>query len=224
MQLYFIRHGQSANNLLYATTGSDQGRDCDPELTKSGRQQAELLAGYLHQERFNLTHLYTSMMVRAVSTGMIVANRLALPLVAWLDIHEEGGIYLSDQQRNPVGQPGKDRVYYEKHFPELILPDTMNPAGWWNRPYELSTERPIRAQRFLKELLSRHAGTDHQVAVFSHGGFYNHVLSVMLDMPARQPIWFLLNNTAISRFDFYPDKIDFAYHNRIDHLNPDLIT
>jgi 2,3-bisphosphoglycerate-dependent phosphoglycerate mutase len=224
MQFYFIRHGQSANNLLYATTGSDKGRDYDPELTVTGHQQAELLGDFLKHNHFCFTHLYTSLMVRAVSTGMLVADRLGLPLVAWPDLHEEGGIYLSDEYGKPVGQPGKDRAYFEMQFPNLVLPESLDSSGWWNRPYESAAERSARAKRFLQNLITRHGGTDHRVAVISHGGFYNHVLASLMNLSTRQSLWFVLNNTAISRIDFYPDKTDFVYHNRVDFLPLDLIT
>jgi 2,3-bisphosphoglycerate-dependent phosphoglycerate mutase len=224
MQFYFIRHGQSANNLLYATTRSDKGRNCDPELTDIGCRQAELLANYLCQEEFSLTHLYTSLMVRAVATGAVVSARLGLSLVAWPDLHEEGGIYLSDEQGNPIGQPGKDRAYFEQNYPSLQLPESMGDSGWWNRSYEAMTERPVRAKRFLKHLFTRHGGTDDHVAVISHGGFYNHVLSASFHNLQVESIWFVLFNTAITRIDFYPDHADFVYHNQACFLPRDLIT
>ena len=34
VKLLIIRHGQSANNLLHATTGSYAGREADPLLTE----------------------------------------------------------------------------------------------------------------------------------------------------------------------------------------------
>src|SRR3972149_5276856 len=202
MQFYFIRHGQSANNLLYATTGSDIGRNCDPELSAIGRQQVDLLAVYLQREQLNLTHLYTSLMVRAVSTGAVVANRLGLPMVAWTDLHEEGGIYLTNEQGKPIGQPGKDRAYFEHKFPGLVLPDILDASGRWNRPYETMEERPARGRRFLFDLLTRHGGTDHRAAVISHGGFYNLFLSSLLNLPRNRSVWFDLYNTAITQIDF----------------------
>jgi 2,3-bisphosphoglycerate-dependent phosphoglycerate mutase len=224
MQFYFIRHGQSINNLLYATTGSDKGRSCDPELTETGRRQAEFLAEYLHQEDTNLTHLYTSLMIRAVSTGTVVADRLGLPLVAWLDLHEEGGIYLNNNQGDPIGQPGKDRAYFEENYPGLVLPETLNASGWWNRSYEATAERPARAWRFLQDLFTRHGGTDHRVAVISHGGFYNHVLSALLNQSDNHSLWFMLRNAAITRIDFNPDRTDFVYQNQAFFLPHELIT
>jgi 2,3-bisphosphoglycerate-dependent phosphoglycerate mutase len=224
MQFYYIRHGQSTNNHLYTTTGSDKGRDCDPELTSAGQQQAELLADYLYRANIKLTHLYTSLMIRAVSTGVVVADRLELPLVAWTDIHEEGGIYLSEEEGNPIGQPGKNRAYFEEYFPRLILPENLGALGWWNRSYESELERSIRARRFLQHLITRHGGTDHHVAIISHGGFYNRFLSTLLNLSRDRSLWFVLNNAAITRLDFYPDRVYFVYHNLVHFLPRELIT
>jgi 2,3-bisphosphoglycerate-dependent phosphoglycerate mutase len=224
MQFYFIRHGQSANNLLYATTGSDTGRNSDPELTDVGCQQAALLANYLERETFDLTHIYTSLMVRAVTTGTVVANRLGLELTGWSDLHEEGGIYLSDEQGNRIGQPGKDRSYFETYFPKLILPESLDSNGWWNRPFESFTDRPVRARRFIQDLLTRHGGMDHRVAVVSHGGFYNQFLTMLLNPSSSQPVWFSLNNTAITRIDFHTENIDIVFQNYSGFLPRELIT
>lgn len=224
MQLFYIRHGQSVNNLLYSTTGYDDKRDCDPELTNTGRKQAKRLAKYLKQENFYFTHLYTSLMMRAVSTGIVIADMLGLSLVAWYDLHEEGGIYTFDEQGNRVGQPGKNRSYFESHYPKLVLPESLGAEGWWNRPFELTAERPVRAQRFLQDLFSRHGGTDHQVAVISHGGFYNLFLSALLNPSPSIPLWFRMNNTAITRIDFLTDRTEVMYSNRTSFLPNELIT
>ena len=111
MQLYFIRHGQSENNALWDLTGNGDGRSEDPGLTDAGRQQAVMLASFLSQSSpgrsighwdphnisgFDFTHIYTSLMVRAVETGLTVARALGLDLVANVDLHEGGGIYLND--------------------------------------------------------------------------------------------------------------------------------
>ena len=154
MQFYFIRHGQSTNNELWLQTGSSNGRSEDPELTETGRQQARAVAEYLSQATrvteksdrnrnaqnvggFGITHLYTSPMIRAVATGTAIAEALDLPLFAWQDLHEAGGIYLDDPLTNePIGQPGKNRLYFETRFPNLVLPSTFGDGGWWNRPFE----------------------------------------------------------------------------------------
>lgn len=243
MQLYYIRHAQSANNLLWAQTGSFDSRDADPDLSSIGLQQAGRLAEFLRDPYpaaaaldapawdsqnvlgFDLTHLYCSLMIRAVLTGTRLAQALDLSLVAWPDIHELGGIYHRDPQTEErIGLSGKNRAYFEAHFPDLILPPSLGDEGWWNRPYEERQERLPRARRFLAELLERHGATGDRVGLISHGGFYNAFLRAMLGIPEEISGWFSLSNSAITRIDFEDGKFAIQYMNRVDHLSAELIT
>ncbi len=225
MQFYFIRHGQSENNALWLRTGSEEGRSDDPGLTDLGRRQAEALARFLLTAGLGITHLYTSLMIRAVATGAILAESLDLPLLAWEDLHEVGGIYLEDKTTGErVGRAGGNRAYFAAHYPRLVLPESVTEAGWWNRPFEERELRPARARRFWAELKARHGPTDDRVAVVGHGGFYNHLLATLLDMPTREGYWFVLHNTGISRLDFHSQGVDLVYLNRTDHLPPGWLT
>ncbi|MBN2003197.1 MAG: histidine phosphatase family protein [Anaerolineae bacterium] len=240
MQLYYVRHGQSENNLLHAQTGSSEARNADPALTELGVRQAECVAAFLASARITneecfdlqnvtgvgLTHLYTSLTLRAVMTGTIIARAVGLPLVGWTDIHETGGIYLENKETGElVGYPGKSRAYFAEHFPELILPDDMNDAGWWNRPFEDRPERLPRAQRVMARLLEKHGGTRDRVAMVSHGGFFNYLLMAFLHLDERR-LWFYMNNAAVTRFDFDSDNmpLSVAYLNRAEFLPGELIT
>jgi 2,3-bisphosphoglycerate-dependent phosphoglycerate mutase len=241
MRLYFIRHGQSENNALWEETGSSRGRSEDPELTRAGHEQAALLAEFLKKQRdahrsesgnweptrdyFGFTHLYTSLMVRSVATGTYVARALDLPLNAWPEIHECGGIFLEeDGDINRVGLPGKPRSYFVEAYAGLVLPETVGEEGWWNRPFEAYEDRPLRARQVLDTLLSRHGNTTDHVAIVSHGGFYMELMRVLFQIE-NERCWFVMNNTAISRFDFRDDgEVAMIYHNRTDHLPVRLVT
>ena len=239
MQLYFIRHGQSENNLLWETTGASTGRSDDPELTEVGRKQAEALARFLSCEPvvsstnsfdqhnfsgFSITHLYTSLMVRAIATAAVVADALNLPLMAWEGLHETGGIYHEDDPTGErAGRPGKNRAYLAEHFPNLALPISLGEAGWWDRPFEEREQRPVRAEQLVRELLERHGGRQDHVAVISHGGFYNVLLRSIFKIE-REDCWFGLNNTGITRIDYSADGVALTYANRVDFLPKDLVT
>ena len=244
MQFYFIRHGQSQNNLSWEHHGDGYPRVEDPELTEIGEQQARLVARFLSQtnpgeqrtrpgasdrdlpnvDGFDFTHLYTSLMVRSVATATAIAEAMDLPLVAWKDLHEVGGIFLDNAETGePEGLPGRDRAYFERHYPGLVLPDDLDHNGWWNRSFEEREERPVRAQRFLEALLARHGGTDDRVAVVSHGGFYNYFLLAIIGLTRQDGISFTINNTGITRLDF-GEGVRLRYANRTDFLPRDLIT
>ncbi len=156
MQLFFIRHAQSKNNALYSSGRGGEIRSHDPALTELGRRQAACLAEGLaranpglatdqadsqNRAGFGLTHIYCSLMLRAVATGTAVADRLGLPLHAWLDWHEEGGLYLDgpNGERLPVAGPG--RADFARDYPRLVLPDDLTDAGWWLRPVTSPAER-----------------------------------------------------------------------------------
>lgn len=228
MQLYFIRHGQSANNALWDTTGASAGRSDDPELTDAGKQQAALLAQYLAQggNRFGITHLYTSLMLRAVQTATPAGDALHLPVHPWEDLHEVGGIYLDNDAGEPIGRPGQTRAQFMANHPALVLPESVYEAGWWNRPHESQEAAQTRAKRFFDDLLARHGRSEDVVAVVSHGDFFRHFLCVALRVPDPKAVWFTMQNTAIARIDFPGDwnGVVIRYQNRIDHLPAEWVT
>jgi 2,3-bisphosphoglycerate-dependent phosphoglycerate mutase len=247
MELYFIRHGQSINNA--GGNNPEYKEHPDPYLTEMGIEQAEILAQYLketqlitndkawniqNQYGFGFTHLYTSLMERAVATAVFTARALeTVPFTAWTEIHEEGGIYAREEENRFTGLPGKPRSFFEKNFPELKLPNPLDESGWWNRPFESNEERQLRADKVLADLIARHGNQENQpeqrIALFSHGGFFMRLISALLKLPWRQGAydmksWFLLNNCSISRFDIRNGEIFISYINRTDHLPAYLIT
>jgi 2,3-bisphosphoglycerate-dependent phosphoglycerate mutase len=247
MELYFIRHAQSQNNANW--NKADYIESPDASLTELGFEQAQYAAKFLKEAQaivdpeawniqnrfgFGLTHIYTSLMERAVSTAAPTARALGIPFAAWEEIHESGGIFGRDGKNKNIGLPGKPRSYFEQNFPELVLPDHLNGTGWWNnRPFETEEECQQRAQKFLSDLLARHGDMEgrpeHRVAIFSHGGFFGHLIFAILNIPWQESSnrvrpWFSMNNCAISRFDFRAGEVGITYLNRTDHLPDRLIT
>jgi 2,3-bisphosphoglycerate-dependent phosphoglycerate mutase len=225
-----IRHAQSANNELYERTGSSIGRVDDPELTPLGARQAKVLSGYLAARsdadgEYRFTHLYCSLMVRAVATAAAVSRSCNLPAVAWPEVHEQLGIFLADEQTGElVGRPGKSRFFFEKHYPDLQLPESLNEHGWWNRPVETQAQWKQRARDFLAELRRRHGTGEDRVAVVTHGGFYHEVILALTGGAGTDGLWFTMHNTGITRIDFHPDRTSVVYHNRLEHLPTELVS
>lgn len=239
MQLYYLRHAQSTNNALWDATGSSNGRASDPPLTPEGRQQAALLAEFLRTgdptggiytpgkgHGFGITRLYCSLMTRAVSTAWEVSRALGLPLVARQDIFEEGGIYREDAETGTrVGRSGAKRDYFEENFPGIVLPEDFPAAGWWNqRPYETPEGTEERAQNFLAGLLMEFGNTDERIAMVSHGAFFNYLMAAISGRKVGQGFWYLMNNAAVTRFDFIGGEVLVGYINRTDHLPPELLS
>jgi 2,3-bisphosphoglycerate-dependent phosphoglycerate mutase len=242
LELYFIRHAQSINNVFYEDESQAtyfDNRVPDPDLTSKGEEQAKIVADYLSQpfkvsgadpqnrNGFGLTHLYCSLMLRAVKTGTAISKSTRLPLVAFPDIHETGGIFdveMADEEPVFVGQPGLGRAYYQKHFPDLVIPEDLPDDGWWNRDIEPRENYLPRAQKIIDQLLKNHAGKNHRVGLVLHGGIFARILTALLDIK-REKYWFLMNNCAISRVDVEDDgHVLLMYLNKVEHLPDHLIT
>ncbi|MCB0103922.1 MAG: histidine phosphatase family protein [Anaerolineales bacterium] len=248
MQLYFIRHGQSINNAN--TQNKSYAEHSDPYLTEIGKQQAQRTAQFLKENQvishadpwnsqnqfgFGITRVYASLMERATETAANITRALGnVPFSAWVDIHEEGGIFAREKEIHLKGLPGKPRSFFEQNFPEMSLPAALDESGWWkSRPFETEEERQRRAEKVLAELLEKHGDKDGQneerIVFVSHGGFFMRFMCAVLKLPWRQAAhdyrsWFLLNNCSISRFDFRKDQVTISYLNNTNHLPADLIT
>ncbi|MBW6466429.1 MAG: histidine phosphatase family protein [Brevefilum sp.] len=242
LELYFIRHGQSTNNVILHENDHDDyliARATDPQLTPIGEQQAYLVGQALAQppttqdfdpqnrDGFGLTHLYCSVMVRAVQTGLAIAEQTRLPLVGWPELHETGGLFdVEVVNGEPVfiGQPGHGRSFFQSQFPKLIIPDDLPEAGWYNREKEPREHYLVRAQAIIDRLLAEHGGTDHRVGIVMHGGIFARILTAFFNIKAER-YWFLMNNCAISRIDISEKgHVMLEYMNKVDHLPDDLVT
>jgi 2,3-bisphosphoglycerate-dependent phosphoglycerate mutase len=241
MRIFFVRHGQSENNALWARTQSRHGRLSDPPLTELGRRQLVYTAQFLDYcltgdisagndpsccaMESGVVYLFCSLMERSVQSGQIIAERLNLPLMAEPDIHENGGIYNHHPQTDePIGQTGNTRAYYETHYPELVLPKEMNEQGWWNRPFEKREDSIQRASRALQTLKDHHGASGDTIILISHGGFYNYFLSEILGVSRPEHIWFELFNGAITLIQYDEDSANIIYCNRYSFMPTDLVS
>jgi 2,3-bisphosphoglycerate-dependent phosphoglycerate mutase len=247
MQLYFLRHAQSESNARWEDDPDTPFHFPDPGLTEVGRRQALAVAHALartgpntngsphdpgNRSGFGITHIYSSLMVRAVETATEIGKALDLPVRGRTDLHEWGGIFHLDVEADTRdGLPGADRTYFETGFPGLQLPTDFKDTGWWDRPYEPRSEVPTRARKVFDSLMGTHRNTADRVLVVSHGGFLNFILGAVVNLTADQTqanldanFWFVLNNTGLTRVDIGPVFCGVVYHNRIDHLGDELIT
>ena len=241
MRLFFIRHGQSQNNALWARKGSAVDRVPDPEITDIGKRQLEATAKFLDfcltsdismgtdpscgAETANVI-LFCSLMTRAIQSASIIADRLRIPVYAHLDIHESGGIYRDDfDTGGRVGEKGLSRAEVDKRFPHVHLPAGMNPEGWWNRPFEERELRRERVAAVLDWLKGTYGSTTDTIILVSHAGFYNYFMRQVLGL-SHDPynVWFEFFNGAATLFNFDNGTINIFYSNRFDFMPMDIVT
>jgi 2,3-bisphosphoglycerate-dependent phosphoglycerate mutase len=240
LKFYFIRHGQSTNNAKFAREGTQFDRHADPPMTDLGVKQAQILAEFLFQAAkrnapdppdqeavsdFGFTHLYSSLMIRAVQTAEILGKKLGLQPLAWPETHERGGIYLADPDSGePVGLAGNPREHFQEQHPDLKLPGDLGPDGWWGRPYESREQSRARAQTVIDQLLDRHGVSTDHVALVSHGGFFQELIAAALDIPSLGDHWIMLHNTGMARLDYSDGAFIVQYINRLDWLPLELVS
>jgi 2,3-bisphosphoglycerate-dependent phosphoglycerate mutase len=229
MELFLIRHGQSANNAL----ADPALRVEDPWLTPAGEQQAERVAAYLAARRHLhadardgarpvFDQLYCSPMIRAMQTARPIARTLAVRCEVWVDIHEIGGIYL-DRDGRKVGYAGQTRSQLLQHFPECALPHDVSERGWWNRDFEEAHVGYARAVGVARALRAR-ADEDTRVGLVSHGDFLSELLKSLCDEDIGDGGYYQHRNTAITHVDLTPLGARVRYLNRVDHLDDALLT
>ncbi len=243
MEVYIIRHGQSANNAL----DDPATREKDPPLTELGHRQAEVVARHLaralipdpditdpeaglvtqRQEiGYGITRLYSSPMLRALQTALPIGRELGLAPEVWVDTHEQGGIYL-DENAAKIGYPGGARAELQAMFPHYILPDDLTEQGWWAGGYEDYAACYLRAQRVAARLREWAAGVNNRerVALITHGTFTRVLLYVFMEQPLNHACYFWQYNTGIARLDLgAAGPVIVRYLNRIHHLTPELVS
>lgn len=241
MELFLIRHGQSANNAL----ADIRDREVDPPLSELGERQAEILAGYLAdgethdlsavsatnnskfqiRRGFGITALYASAMYRSLQTVRPIAKSLGLAPQIWIDLHEEGGMYLNHGGgEGLVGYPGRTRSEILAEFPGYQLPSGITDAGWWNQGHEELPSLVARATR-VAEQLREMAAREDRVAIITHGFFMDVLLKALFGRLTGENIYYRHHNTAISRLGIKAgERIEVLHLNRVDHLAPELIS
>ena len=241
MDLFIIRHGQSANNAL----ANIRDREVDPPLTELGERQAQNLADHLaggethdlipgltvNNSRFRLRRgfgiekLFASPVYRSLQTVRPVAQALGLAPHIWVDIHEEGGMYLDHGgDEGLVGYPGRTKSEILAEFPDYQLPPGVTETGWWNQGHEELPALATRAARVADQLREMAAG-EERVAMITHGFFMDVLLKALFGQLPAENIYYRHHNTAITRIRMkVGERTDILNLNRVDHLDPELVS
>ncbi|MBQ3639943.1 MAG: histidine phosphatase family protein [Clostridia bacterium] len=147
--LIFVRHGQSKYNHSRKFTGQQ-----DVPLTALGHDQAERTAVYL--DRFPITRIYSSDLMRAMQTAEPTAARHGLPVIPKPQLRE---LYGGDWDGMPFDRLTKD-------YPELYRV-LKTDVGNLHCPNGESTEELARrVSACVEEIVRENVGGC--IAVFSH--------------------------------------------------------
>lgn len=204
MQLILVRHGESVWN----EEGKVQGTS-NPDLSKRGIQQAEMLAAKLNRiGKINPQSIvYSSPLARAHSTALIIAREHGLPINICHDIRE---IQLGEWE-------GKHFSQLQEEYPEML-------NLWYSEPLRVSVpggetviEFQDRVVAAMNEIMKRHE-QDDKIMIVAHGGVISIYIAHLLEMNLNR-IWFVaLKNASVSILDCWGDKACLTLFNDTCHL------
>lgn len=176
--MIFVRHGQSAWNVVYSQTRVDDPNFPDPSLTDEGRQQAEEAAERLRSH--GLRRLLASPYSRALETAHIIADRLGGLAIAVEPLIREHGRFQCDI--------GSRRTLLRERWPGLDFAHLEE--EWWPAALDESDANLAdRSQRFRRRMATDPAWSS--VAVISHWGFIRHLTGFELkncDLVSYDPV------------------------------------
>jgi broad specificity phosphatase PhoE len=165
MRIYFVRHGESQANLLQEISN----RGLRHGLTRHGREQAVALADWLRDQR--ITHIYSSPLLRAIETAVILANRLEIDYEV-VDALREYDCGIAE---------GRSDAEAWQLWQALF--DAWLVDGRWAQRIEGGESFYELRERFLpfiEELVSRYGNTEARILCVSHGGVYCAMLPLVL--------------------------------------------
>eukprot|EP01123_Difflugia_compressa_P009320 TRINITY_DN3055_c0_g1_i4.p1 TRINITY_DN3055_c0_g1~~TRINITY_DN3055_c0_g1_i4.p1 ORF type:complete len:269 (+),score=50.86 TRINITY_DN3055_c0_g1_i4:784-1590(+) len=227
MEFYFVRHGQSTNNLLYELLVShsrtqyyEHARTSDPPLTEQGLTQAKDLAKLLRPSP--KSKVLTSPMYRALQTAQPITQALEVPMEVWVDLHEHGGMYEVDGKDTFVGVGGMTKEQILQKFPNTHLPEPFKSpcGGWYVSPTAESTNHALsRADTIVQRLIDFARSPLNKdikyVWIITHGTFLSMILPKLLKMGSSN-IVIHHNNVGVSGLVIRPDgSLSVKFLNRI---------
>ena len=199
MELYLIRHGQSASN------ADPANKTVEPPLTELGERQA-VRAGSELADRA-IVRLYCSPMLRALQTARLIAEPLGLVPHVFVGLHE---------WYSPRDHHGLTRQQMMEVCPDVVLPEDVP---------TMLVQIGENARRFLAHLESHHPEPHERVAAVSHGGFLSTLIGTFYGLePDDDPYRFAHCNTAISKIRRIDGRTQLRYMRHQSHLDDDMVT
>lgn len=165
MRLYFARHGASQANLRHEISN----RGLQYGLTLNGREQAHALAQTLKNRM--ITHIYSSPLLRAIETSVILANQLTIDyeIVDALREYDCGAL-----------EGHSDEASWQRWHELFDLWTVHKDYEQCIETGETFLDIRNRFVPFIDKLINQFGGTDTAVLCVSHGGIYRLMLPMVL--------------------------------------------
>ena len=219
MQLFLVRHGESANNAT-----AESLRVHDPGLTEVGHQQATLLGAWFSS--VNPDVLVTSPFRRALLTTVPIQRSTGLNPLVWRDLHEQGGCVSGYPEMGYQGEPGLSAAEICEEFPGCEPEREIGAQGWWRQqPYETDRAVDARVERVVVRTLETYGTTDLKVVFVMHADFKRALLrGFCTDHSFRLDDYGPLFNAGVTILNISGSSVCLDIYNGVQHLPYDLVT
>ena len=165
MNIFFARHGESQANLLHEISN----RGLKHPLTEKGRRQAFQLAQALR--RRDITRIYSSPVLRALETTILMANRLGVEYEIAAALREYDLGDLEGQADEKTWQSWRELFDAWTKYQRW---DKRAPGG------ESFHEVRERFVPFIEGLIRQYRDTPANLLCLGHGGLYWVMLPLVL--------------------------------------------
>lgn len=165
LRLHFARHGESQANLLHEVSN----RGLRHPLTPKGRTQAVALAERL--QPLCITRVYSSPLLRAIETSVIVADRLGVDYEI-VDALREYDCGIAEGRADEVGW----QLWHEL-FDAWVVHQRHNYRLEGGESFNDIRDRFVP---FVEDLVKRYGDGDAEIVCVAHGGVYWVMLPLVL--------------------------------------------
>jgi broad specificity phosphatase PhoE len=166
MKILFTRHGESQANILHEISN----RGLRHPLTQNGREQAFLVAQKLQDQ--HISYIYSSPVLRAIETSVIIANRLCVEYEITEGLREYDMGYLEGRADEETW-----RLWQELFDDWISDQDRERRVQDGENFYDVQK----RFVSFINGLIQVHQGTDATLLCIGHGGLYWMMLPLVLE-------------------------------------------
>lgn len=222
MQLFLIRHAESANNAR-----PPYERVEDPAITAVGRLQTQHLAQWTRTLRID--ELITSPFLRTIQTTLQMIDGSDHQVNIWHDVFERGGCFRGHGPCATEGGMGLGRSAILRHFQEnsvdCVIDDTISEQGWWGgRQRENDQEVLERADQVTQRFIDTFGANQQNIVAVIHADFKRWLLRVMLGDVVDPDHFGPLRNTGITKLNYDGQRWQLDWFNSVSHLPARLIT
>jgi len=184
-RLLLVRHAE-----VEANYHKIFGGNIDMNLSPRGREQAEMLAKFLHRKKIDA--VYASPMKRVQQTLAPFLSNGAPPqtiLPALREVHF--GDWTGLNWEKVCEKFGLDTTEWLDHIERGLAPNG-----------ESGPQFRARVEPCLREIIAKHSG--QTVGIFCHGGVVRMILSILLELPLPKTNSFEVEYASVTQIALHP--------------------